>query len=71
MITINNGDMLALGHGQSLPVDDPPGDEPDAGQNVSRYSMPMFLHPRPDAPLTADVTADQYLQKRLKEIGLK
>ena len=28
MITINNGDMLALGHGQSLPVDDPPGDEP-------------------------------------------
>ena len=71
MITINNGDMLALATGNHFPSTTHRVTNPDAGQNVSRYSMPMFLHPRPDAPLTADVTADQYLQKRLKEIGLK
>ena len=35
---------------------------------TSRYSMPFFVHPRSEVPL---VTAGDYLQHRLKEIGLK
>ena len=71
MITINNGDMLAMATGDYFPSTTHRVTNPDAGQNVSRYSMPMFLHPRPDVPLRPDITADQYLQQRLREIGLK
>ena len=71
MITINNGDMLAMATGNYFPSTTHRVTNPDAGQNVSRYSMPMFLHPRPDVPLRPDMTADQYLQQRLREIGLK
>jgi hypothetical protein len=31
----------------------------------------MFLHPRSDVLLKPGITADNYLQQRLKEIGLK
>jgi isopenicillin N synthase-like dioxygenase len=60
---------------------------PDAGRAAhSRYSMPFFLHLRSDVPIVtlpacidADhpdrypvpITADDYLQERLREIGLK
>jgi isopenicillin N synthase-like dioxygenase len=52
----------------------------------SRYSMPYFLHPRSDFQIATlpqsisaaspdrypePITADQYLQQRLREIGLK
>lgn len=54
------------------------------GQAQDRYSMPFFCHPRPtaslavlrecvaagDTPRYADVTADEYLQERLREIGV-
>jgi hypothetical protein len=33
--------------------------------------MPMFLHPRPEVVLDNGTTADDYLQQRLREIGLK
>ena len=39
--------------------------------NNSRYSMPLFLHPRNDVILSDDYTAGEYLDERLKEIGLK
>lgn len=73
MITINNGDMLSLATDGYYPSTTHRVVNPDAGDgvNVSRYSMPMFLHPRPDAPLKQDFTADMFLQQRLKEIGLK
>ena len=73
MITINNGDMLSLATDGYYPSTTHRVVNPDAGDgvNVSRYSMPMFLHPRPDAPLKPDFTADMFLQQRLKEIGLK
>ena len=71
MITINNGDMLAKATGDYFPSTTHRVTNPDAGQNVSRYSMPMFLHPRPDVPLQPGLTADDYLQQRLREIGLK
>ena len=40
-------------------------------ENVSRYSMPLFLHARDEVKLSKNFTARQYLDKRLIEIGLK
>ena len=39
--------------------------------NESRYSMPLFLHPRDDDQLSENYTAGSYLRERLLEIGLK
>lgn len=53
--------------------------------NTSRYSIPFFMHPKPEMDLTClsncidesnpksydDVTAGQFLEERLREIGLK
>ena len=44
---------------------------PDPHLNVSRYSMPLFLHPRDEFVLNENYTAGSYLQERLEEIGLK
>ena len=80
MITINNGDMLSLATDGYYPstthrvVNPSDGKGPDEGESIaneSRYSMPMFLHPRPEAPLKDGFTADMFLQQRLREIGLK
>jgi isopenicillin N synthase-like dioxygenase len=52
---------------------------------TSRYSIPFFLHPKSNMSLScidgcvdhlhpkqySDITAGDYLQERLKEIGLK
>ncbi|MCS7292530.1 MAG: 2OG-Fe(II) oxygenase family protein [Gloeomargarita sp. SKYBB_i_bin120] len=55
------------------------------GQNVSRYSLPFFVHPRPEVELTplpacvartggdarfGRITAGEYLHQRLQEIGV-
>ena len=71
MITINNGDMLAMTSDNYFPSTTHRVINPDAKQNQSRYSMPMFLHPRPEVLLKPGTTADDYLQQRLTEIGLK
>lgn len=71
MITINNGDMLAMASNDYYPSTTHRVINPETGQNVSRYSMPMFLHPRPEVDLQPGMTADDYLQQRLREIGLK
>lgn len=71
MITVNNGDMLAMASDNYYPSTTHRVMNPDAKQNESRYSMPMFLHPRSNALLKPGVTADDYLQERLREIGLK
>jgi len=39
--------------------------------NESRYSMPLFLHPRDEVILSEHYTAREYLDERLIEIGLK
>jgi len=36
----------------------------------SRYSMPLFLHPRPEVRLSDRYTAKEYLAERLKQLGL-
>ena len=74
MITINNGDMLSLATDGYYPSTTHRVVNPDDGDGItndSRYSMPMFLHPRPEAPLKDGFTADMFLQQRLREIGLK
>lgn len=42
----------------------------DGKENISRYSMPLFLHPRPEVRLSDTCTAQIYLQERLKQIGI-
>lgn len=71
MITINNGDMLSLATNGYFPSTTHRVINPDDKLNLSRYSMPMFLHPHPDVKLRHDFTAEEFLQERLKEIGLK
>ena len=71
MITVNNGDMLALATDDFYPSTKHRVINPDADANTSRYSMPMFLHPRPEVELSQGFTADMFLQQRLGEIGLK
>ena len=71
MITINNGDMLSVATDGYYPSTKHRVVNPEQQENTSRYSMPMFLHPRPDAALKDGFTADMFVQQRLKEIGLK
>ena len=71
MITINNGDMLSLATNGYFPSTTHRVINPNDKLNISRYSMPMFLHPHPDVKLRQDFTAEAFLQERLKEIGLK
>ena len=71
MITINNGDMLSLATNGYFPSTTHRVINPGDKLNLSRYSMPMFLHPHPDVKLRQDFTAEAFLQERLKEIGLK
>ena len=71
-IVINAGDMLQecsrrFFKSTTHQVVNPKGG--DASR--SRYSMPLFLHPRPDVRLSPQYTADEYLTQRLREIGLK
>ena len=71
MIVINSGDMLketSRGHYPSTThrVVNPIGGE----ARKSRYSMPLFVHPKPEARLTETRTAGDYLRERLREIGL-
>jgi len=70
-IAINAGDMLQLasnGYYKSTThrVMNPTGPE----AKLPRYSMPLFLHPRPEVLLAEGKTAGVYLKERLEEIGL-
>ena len=71
MITINNGDMLAMASENYFPSTPHRVINPEGKKNNSRYSIPMFLHPRPEVMLSNVLSAESYLQNRLKEIGLK
>ena len=71
MIAINAGDMLEMATGGYFPSTIHRVVNPPTAQNVARFSMPMFLHPRPEVVLKAGTTADDFLNERLREIGLK
>lgn len=86
-MVINCGDMLERLTNHYLPSTIHRVRNPSAERAAfSRYSMPFFLHLRSDFPIktlesciTAEnpnrypepITADQFLQQRLREIGLK
>lgn len=70
-IVVNAGDMLQMasqGYYKSTThqVINPSG--PDALK--PRYSMPLFMHPRPEVRLSPIHTARSYKEERLREIGL-
>ncbi|MEN9947169.1 MAG: hypothetical protein RLZZ293_1555 [Pseudomonadota bacterium] len=72
MLSINIGDMLELaskGYYKSTihQVINPT----DATMHNSRYSIPLFLHPRPEVKLTNDLTASEMLNQRLVALGVK
>ena len=70
-IVVNIGDMLQEASCGFFPSTHHRVINPKMSQNKSRYSIPLFLHPRPDVVLSDRYTADSYLHERLKEIGLK
>ncbi len=86
-MVINVGDMLQRLTNHFLPSTTHRVRNPDAQRaSFSRYSMPFFLHLRSDFPFVTlpqcispenpdrypvSITADDYLQERLREIGLK
>lgn len=86
-MAVNVGDMLQRLTNNRLPSTTHRVVNPDAGRaSLARYSMPFFLHFRSDFQIKtlencidADhpnlyptpITADDYLQQRLREIGLK
>ena len=70
-IVINSGDMLNMASDNYYPSTTHRVINPDPDSNVSRYSMPLFLHPRDEVVLNKNYTAGTYLQERLEEIGLK
>lgn len=70
MITLNIGDMLQEASAGYFPSTTHRVVNPSNGANVSRYSIPMFIHPRPEVRLSERFTAGEYLQQRLREIGL-
>lgn len=86
-LVVNIGDMLQRLTNHVLPSTTHRVRNPAVGRrNHSRYSMPFFLHLRSDFPLATlsqciddshpdlypeVITADEFLQQRLVEIGLK
>jgi isopenicillin N synthase-like dioxygenase len=83
-IVVDAGDALARVTNEVIPSTTHRVVNPQDGQNVPRYSLPFFVHPRPDVVLeclpvcdTQDnpkryppITAQAFLEQRLREIGL-
>ncbi|WP_310384573.1 isopenicillin N synthase family dioxygenase [Roseateles sp.] len=72
LLIINIGDMLQEASQGYYPstqhrVVNPTGE----GATRSRISLPLFLHPRNEVVLSDRYTADEYLQERLRELGVK
>lgn len=71
-IIVNAGDMLqemtnGMYKSTTHRVVNPSGE----AAKKSRYSMPLFLHPHSDVRLSDRYTAGEFLEQRLKELGLK
>tara|TARA_B100000131_G_scaffold319129_1_gene364371 strand:- start:313 stop:1149 length:837 start_codon:yes stop_codon:yes gene_type:complete len=70
-IVINVGDMLQECSGGYYPSTTHRVVNPSVNTDISRYSMPFFVHARDEVLLSDKYTAKSYLEERLKEIGLK
>lgn len=81
-LILNAGDMIARITNDQLPATTHRVVNPDTAKNTSRYSIPFFMHPKPESILTCldsckkdqnnpeDISAGDFLMQRLKEIGL-
>lgn len=81
-LIVDAGDMLARATNDVIPSTTHRVVNPQDGKNLSRYSMPFFMHPHPEALLScipsckgagakyADISAHDFLMQRLREIGL-
>ena len=70
-IIINIGDMLQLCSSNYYPSTIHRVINPHMNNNISRYSMPLFIHPRNEVKLSDKLAAEKYLNQRLIELGLK
>tara|TARA_Y200000002_G_C22575777_1_gene618614 strand:- start:86 stop:913 length:828 start_codon:yes stop_codon:yes gene_type:complete len=70
-IICNIGDMLELISNKKL-TSTPHRVVAQGNNSYSRYSIPFFLHPRPEVILDTNtgITADEFLIKRLRDIKL-
>lgn len=81
-LIVDAGDMLARITNDEIPATTHRVINPQDGKNTSRFSMPFFMHPNPEAILSVipsckgagakypDITAHEALMERLREIGL-
>ena len=81
-LIVDAGDMLSRITNDVIPSTTHRVVNPDDGQNSSRYSMPFFIHPHSKANLSCiescrgdgakypDILSQDFLDQRLKEIGL-
>lgn len=82
-LIIDAGDMLSRITNEVIPSTTHRVVNPQDGENVSRYSMPYFMHPHPEAVLSCiesckgeqgakypDILSEEFLMQRLREIGL-
>lgn len=69
-IVVNSGDMLKAYTAGRIPSTT---HRVVNGDGKPRYSIPFFVHPRPEVVLIEEprLTAGEYLDQRLREIGLK
>ncbi|MFZ1892055.1 MAG: 2OG-Fe(II) oxygenase family protein, partial [Formosimonas sp.] len=71
LIIINIGDMLQEASQGFYPSTTHRVVNPEGARNVSRLSLPLFLHPKPEVRLSTRYTAEAYLNERLRELGMK
>ncbi len=70
-IVVNVGDTLQEATEQYFKSTTHRVVNPDqAEEHTSRYSMPMFLHARPEVNISERYTAESYLHERLRELGI-
>lgn len=81
-LIVDAGDMLARLTNDVIPSTTHQVVNTEAGKSSSRYSMPFFMHPHPEALLSClpscrgagakfpDITSGDFLMQRLREIGL-
>ena len=72
VIVVNIGDMLQMASNGYYPSTTHRVVNPETeNKYTARMSMPLFLHPKDNVLLSQNFTAGEYLDQRLKEIGLK
>ena len=81
-LIVDAGDMLARMTNDIIPSTTHRVINTEEGRTKSRYSMPFFMHPHPEASLAclpscvgsgkkyADISSGDFLTQRLREIGL-